>query len=135
METETIIEVTDAHTDSLGHLNHVEAVRYLEDAREDWYRACGLYADGGDEVFAAVVVNVNYDYKLECFLGERLSVMTRPAAMGTKSFTVSHEIIKPNREVAIAGQATSVIMDMQQRAIIPVPACMAAHLPKRPRAS
>ena len=51
--------------------------------------------------------------------------MTRPGSMGTKSFTLEHEIIKPDGEVAIEGHATSVIMDTTQRAIIPVPACMA----------
>jgi acyl-CoA thioester hydrolase/thioesterase-3 len=132
MQTESIILVTQAHCDELGHLNHVEAVRYLETAREDWYRACGLYEGAeGLLLFAAVVVNINYNYRLECFLGERLSAMTRPVSMGTKSFTLAHEIVKPDGGIAISGEATSCIMDMKARAIIPVPACMARHLPKR----
>ena len=133
METTTEIEIADEHTDELDHLNHVEAVRLLELAREDWYAACGLYIDKpeGEWPLSAVVVNVNYNYRLECFLGEKIKVMTRPGSMGTKSFTLEHEIIKPDGEVAIEGHATSVIMDTTQRAIIPVPACMGEHLPER----
>ena len=33
MDGTTLITVTEAHCDELGHLNHVEAVRYLERAR------------------------------------------------------------------------------------------------------
>ena len=133
METTTVVEIADTHTDDLDHLNHVEAVRLFEDAREDWYAACGLYIGNpeGEFPLSAVVVNVNYNYRLECFLGEKVKVMTRPGSMGTKSFTLEHEIIKPDGQVAIDGNATSVIMDTAERAIIPVPECMAVHLPRR----
>lgn len=128
METETIIEVTDADVDGLGHLNHVQAVRYLERARNEWLAACGLYEPSVGARYASVVVNINYNYKRECFLGDRLVVRSRPETMGTKSYTLSHEIVRPDGEIAIAGQATSVIMDMNQRSIVAVPACMAVHL-------
>ena len=133
METTTIIEIADEHTDELDHLNHVEAVRLFESAREDWYAACGLYIDKPPDEWplSAVVVNVNYNYRLECFLGEKVKVTTRPVSMGTKSFTLEHEIIKPDGQVAIDGNATSVIMDTTVRGIIPVPGCMAKHLPNR----
>jgi YbgC/YbaW family acyl-CoA thioester hydrolase len=130
VQSETIIEVTEAHTDELGHLNHVAAVRYLERARYDWYRACGLF-EGEPGRLGTVVVNINYDYRRECFLGERLRVMSRGLSMGTKSIVVGHEIIKPDGEVAIEGRATSVVMDLSARRIIPVPACVATHLAPR----
>ena len=130
MQIETIIEVTEAHTDLLGHLNHVAAVRYLEQARDEWYETCGLYA-GEPGRYATVVVNISYDYRRECFLGERLRVTSRGVSMGTKSMVVDHEIIKPDGEVAIEGRATSVVMDLSARRIIAVPACVAQHLAPR----
>ena len=132
METETIIEVVAKDCDNLGHLNHVEAVRYLERARDDWYTQCGLYGPGGRMTdLAPVVVNVRYDYRGECFLEERLVVVTRPLSMGRTSFTLVHEVRKPDGSVAIDGDATSVIMDLVQRVIVPVPDCLARHLPPR----
>lgn len=131
MKTETIIEVTEDHIDSLGHLNHVQAVRFLEKARDEWLAECGLFDASSGTRYGSIVVNVNYNYKKECFLGERVCVVSRPQSMGSKSYTLAHEIIKANGEVAIDGQATSVIMDMNQRAIVQVPPCMATHLPKR----
>ena len=127
------ITVTDAHCDELGHLNHVEAVRYLERARAQWYRDCGLFDHDGENAssLGTVVVNIDYDYRLECFRDEILEVVTRPVSMGTRSFTLAHEIIKPDGRIAVDGTCTSVIMDLAERAIIPVPDCLAVHLPRR----
>ena len=131
MEGATTITVTEAHCDALGHLNHVEAVRYLERAREAWYRECGLFDDVSEHSLGTVVVNIDYNYRAECFAGERLRVTTRPVSMGTRSFTLAHAIIKPDGRTAVDGRCTSVIMDLAARSIIPVPGCLAVHLPRR----
>lgn len=130
-ECETIIEVTESDCDGLEHLNHVQAVRFLEKAREEWYRACGLWDGDGRARYGTVVVNINYNYRRECFLGERLRVISKAHAMGRKSFTVVHQVIKPDDTLAIEGQATSVVMDLASRSIIAVPDCLAEHLPPR----
>ena len=133
MEDAAFITVTQADCDELGHLNHVEAVRYLERARTRWYRACGLYGGDGEggQSLGTVVVNIDYNYRAECFVGEKLRVTTRPVSMGTRSFVLAHEIIKPDGRVAVDGQCTSVIMDLVGRSIIAVPECLAMHLAKR----
>ncbi len=131
MEGAITITVTQAHCDELGHLNHVEAVRYLERARSHWYRECGLFDDASEHSLGTVVVNIDYNYRVECFVGERLNVTTRPKAMGTRSFTLEHAIIKPDGRTAIDGQCTSIVMDLDERSIISVPECLAVHLPKR----
>ena len=127
VELETIIEVLESDCDRLGHLNHVQAVRMLERARGHWYTANGLRDAGRN--YVPVVVNINYDYRRECFLGERLRVITRGQRLGRKSFTLGHEIIKPDGAIALQGAATSVIMDLDSRVIVAVPAGVARHLP------
>lgn len=127
MQSEMIIEVEHAHTDELGHLNHVTAVRYLEQARYAWYHGCGLF-DPALGRFGTVVVNINYDYRRECFLGERLRITSLGVSMGTKSIVVAHQIIKADGQIAIEGRATSVVMDLAARRIIAVPACVAQRL-------
>ena len=78
-----------------------------------------------------MVVNINYNYRRECFLGERLRVMTRGQRLGRKSFTLGHEIIKPDGAIALQGAATSVIMDLDSRVIVTVPECVASQVPAR----
>ena len=50
--------------------------------------------------------------------------------MGTKSIVLSHKILKPNKEPAVSGKATSVVMDMYERTVIPVPECIAIQFKK-----
>jgi YbgC/YbaW family acyl-CoA thioester hydrolase len=133
MKTEIQIEVAREQTDEMGHLNHVQALTFLERARLDWYERCGLGREGGEEVLGTVVVNINVNYRNECFLGEKLSVRTRPVAMGTKSFVLAQEIVRPDGETAIDGAITSVVMDMTSRNIIAVPDCIASHFPSPSR--
>ena len=85
MRTETTIVVAQQHTDELGHLNHVAAVRMLEQARDEWYRVCGLYSDAAAP-YGTVVVNINYDYRHECFVGQKASSsVTRYSNLVVKS--------------------------------------------------
>lgn len=129
--SQIIIEVEEAHTDDLGHLNHVQAVEYLERAREDWYVRCGLWDSESERRLGTVVVNIDFNYRRECFLGERLTVVTRPETMGRKSFVLAHEIIKSSGDIAVEGQATSVIMDLDAREAISVPPCLAENFSAR----
>ncbi len=122
--------VQQKHVDELEHLNHVAAVDILQYARDDWYTAAELW-DGRswsvDEILATIVLNININYRQECFLDEALEIVTRPMHRGNKSFTLAHEIIKPDGTVAIDGSVTSVIMDMQQRQTLPVPDSLARY--------
>ncbi|MDH3761758.1 MAG: thioesterase family protein [Gammaproteobacteria bacterium] len=122
--------VQQKHVDELGHLNHVSAVDILQYARDDWYTAAELWdgrAWSGDEILATIVLNININYRLECFLDEALEIVTRPLHRGNKSFTLAHEIIKPDGRIAIDGSVTSVIMDMEQRQTLPVPDSLARY--------
>ncbi len=126
--------VQQKHVDELGHLNHVATVDILQYARDDWYAAAELWegrAWSVDEALATLVLNININYRLECFLDETLEVVTRPLHRGNKSFTLAHEIIKPDGQVAIDGSVTSLIMDMESHQTLPVPECLARYFPSR----
>ena len=127
---EGTITVALAHCDELGHRNHVEAVRYLERARSQWYRECGHFDTESEQSLGTVVVNIDYDYRVECFVGEALKVTIRPKSMENRSFTLEHAIIKADGRTVIDGRCTSVIMDLGGCSIIPAP-FLSAHLPKR----
>ena len=122
------------HVDDLGHLNHVFALEILEYARDDWYAAADLWegrAWTGAENLQTLVLNVNFNYRLECFLDEEIKVVTSPLQRGNKSFVLGQEIIKPDGGVAIDGTATSIVRDSAQGITIPVPECLARYFPKR----
>lgn len=128
------VKVTPAQVDDLGHLNHVFALQILENARDDWYAEAGLWEGrpwSGAENLATLVLNINFNYRQECFLDEALKIVTRPVEHGSKSFTLAQQIVKPDGGVAIEGAATSLVMDMEQHRSVPVPECLARYLPAR----
>lgn len=134
MEFVSIVKVTPAQVDDLGHLNHVFALQILEYARDDWYAAAGLWEGrpwSGAENLATLVLNINFNYRQECFLDETLQIVTRPVERGSKSFTLVQLVIKPDGGVAIDGTATSLVMDMEQHRSVVVPDCLARYLPAR----
>jgi len=132
MSFETVIEVDNHHIDHLNHLNHVETVRFIEQGRSDWLQMCGLYTLGVETIdgpprYESVVVNINYNYRRECMLGELLRITTQPQHLGHKSYHLRHEIIKPDGSIAFDGQVISVVMDLTTRDIVLVPNCIARH--------
>ena len=134
MESVSNVKVTAAQVDDLGHLNHVFAVQLLEYARDDWYAEAGLWEGrrwSGDEKLATLVLNINFNYRAECFLDEALRIITRPLERGSKSFTLGQQIIKIDDSIAVEGTVTSLVMDMEQRRSLPVPGCLARYLRAR----
>ena len=134
MRVESRIVVKASQVDELGHLNHVAAVEILERARDDWYREAGLW-DGrpysGDETLGTLVLNLNVNYRAECFVDEELRVITRPCERGNKSYVLEQEILKPDGAVAIDARVTSIVMDLAARETLAVPASLARYLPRR----
>jgi YbgC/YbaW family acyl-CoA thioester hydrolase len=134
MEFVSSAKVTAAQVDDLGHLNHVFALQLLEYARDDWYANAGLWEGrrwSGDENLATLVLNVNVNYRGECFLDEDLKIITRPLERGGKSFTLAQQIVKLDGATAVEGTVTSLVMDMEQHRTLPVPECLARYLPAR----
>ena len=126
--------VGQTHVDDLGHLNHAFALQILEYARDDWYAEAGLWQGrrwSGAENLGTLVLNINFNYRLECFLDEALKIKTAPVERGRKSFTLVQEIIKVDGRIAIDGSVTSLIMDMQAHQTLPVPESLARYLPER----
>ena len=134
MQFESRVVVAAHQVDELGHLNHVAAVEILERARDDWYREAGLW-DGrpysGDEALGTLVLNLNVNYRAECFADEQLRVKTRPLERGRKSFVLAQEIVRPDDSVAIDARVTSLVMDMPSHVTLEVPPSLARYLPPR----
>lgn len=134
MKVVSPVRVKQAQVDELGHLNHVAAVDILQYARDDWYQAAELWdgrAWSGAENLGTLVLNININYRLECFLDEELQVTTASVNRGSKSFVLAQEIVKPDGSVAIDAMVTSLIMDMEKHVTLTVPDRIARYLPPR----
>lgn len=121
--TSTIdLEVQECEIDELGHVNNARFLEYFERGRMDWYNRCdpALNDDTGRHL-GTVVVNINVNYRRECFCGDRLSVVTRAGSRGRKSYVLLQEIRTADQQCACDAKVTSVVMDMATREVISLP--------------
>lgn len=128
------LQVTEAHLDSLGHVNNARYFEFFEAGRCTWYEECGLvkaYRDGGFANGDTVVVNANCDFLAECRLGEKLTVLTWPQRLGTKSFAVLQRLMKADDTISAEAVVTSVVMDLDTRQAVVLPRTLEQFFPGR----
>lgn len=94
------LEVMEPDTDLNGHMNHVQYIYYLEQARHTWYKGMGMPVKKliEEDRIGTVVVHLETDFKKEARLGDKLIIHTTLAHVGTKSFTLQQEIINEQKE-------------------------------------
>ena len=123
------LAVTEAEIDELGHVNNARFLDYFERGRMDWYGRCGPFLESvPGTALGTVVVNINVNYRKECFAGDRLVLTTEPAGRGTKSYVLWQRLVDLDDEPVADARVTSVVMDMEARKAIPVPEILAGCL-------
>ena len=124
------VRVGEDDLDSLGHVNHAVYVRLLETARMAFYREAGLALEGeAPPRLGTVVVNLNVDFRAECLAGDRLRVTTRGLRRGRRSFTLAQHMARDDGTPVVDAVVTSVVMDLDRRAVVALPAPLTAVLP------
>lgn len=88
-------------TDAAGHNHFSAAVRWLEEAEHDLYRALGLTLDFIDRVPR---VSLRIDYSRRLYFGEELRVDVGVVRVGTSSCTFAFSVSNSEGDEAIAGE-------------------------------
>lgn len=126
------IEVSENDIDELGHVNNARFLEYFERGRLRWYNSIGLLtgpSSGGR--LGTVVVSMKINFRRECFQGDRLSVHTAPRSRGNRSYVLYQEIRNVSGELVSDAEVTSVVMDLDQRLIVDMPAGLAEQFEMR----
>ncbi len=102
--------------DMLGHLNQSVYHELLEEGRAqlmtELVQRIGGQADGN----TYVVVHVELDYRNEVRKDHgEIEIVARVAHVGTSSFTVEHDILRPDGTVAATGKTVLVGWNAFQR--------------------
>jgi acyl-CoA thioester hydrolase len=96
--------------DSYGHVNHARALSLLEDARLAMAGGAPGVAAGRQPDVILARLEVDYLRQLYYRVGEVLPVHSWVTRMGTKSFTLRHELVQDG-QVAIRSDAVLVRFD------------------------
>ncbi len=120
------LHVQESEIDELGHVNNARFLEYFERGRMDWYNRCDPALNNfAEQHLGTVVVNININYRRECFTGARLSVVTRPQTRGRTSYLLHQEIYDDEGECVSDAKVTSVVMDMNTRKTTSLPEALA----------
>ena len=124
--------VKDSDIDELGHVNNARFLEYFEHGRMDWYNQCdpALNNPAGLHL-GTVVVNIDVNFRRECFAGEQLSVATRAHVRGRTSYVLHQEINASDGECVCDAKVTSVLMNMKTRKRIPLSESLALQFDQK----
>lgn len=87
---ETLVPVRWADQDMVGHVNNVIFLRYMEEARLQWFNSIELAP--GDTPERAVVVSIGASLLKSIIYPATLRVTVALAAVGNSSITISHRM-------------------------------------------
>lgn len=114
------IYVRYCETDAGGHVNNTSYFIYFEEARTKFFQAIGYGPKKREINF--IVARAECDFLEQAYAGQILTVTTYVSKIGTKSYTMTHEITDATTGSPIAkGLAVIVCFDFQtqQSKVIP----------------
>ena len=118
---DVVIEPRWGDQDSLGHINHVNYFRYLEEARVRWLEAAGL---SSDDPFLLVLAAIGLNFRREWHHGRPLRARAWLLKLGNSSFQLRQALFTEDGSECVAeGDATLVHVDAQHRAT-PIAGCV-----------
>lgn len=111
----TEIRVRFCETDAFGHVNNTSYFAYLEEARLDFLEETNM-----DHCF--ILASTRCDFVAQAYYNQRLVVTTSIKKIGTKSFTLGHEIIDKHTGKTVAcAEAVIVYFNFDTQESEPLP--------------
>ena len=109
--------------DALGHVNNVVYFRYLECARVEFMRRCGMTDIRAPRGIGVILQHVQCRFRRPIVFPDTVTVTARVASIEADRFTLDHEIISAALDqVAALGTSTIVTYDYTANAKAPIPA-------------
>lgn len=104
-----------ADQDSMGHINHVQYFRYLEQARVQWLVESGFGGRGdAGELSGLIVAAIGLNYKKEWHHDKCLRAKAWAAHIGNTSFRLLHRLYSEDgSELVAEGEVTLVCIDAE----------------------
>lgn len=112
-----------ADLDALGHVNNATYLTYLEQARIMFFQTLALW-DGKPDKLGLIMARAIIDYKLPLNAEDTVTVYTRVARIGSKSFDTEQHIVCERDglpTLAAAATITIVVYDYRSNQSTPIP--------------
>ena len=122
---DTDVYVRFCETDSGGHVNNASYFFYFEEARTRFFNSI---LEREDQI-NFIIARAECDYVAQAFAAQTLTVKSSITHIGTKSFTIVHEIYEKSSQKLIAkARAVIVCFDFRQQKSVPISDKLRAEL-------
>ena len=111
------VPIRYADFDALNHINHLSYIRYLEEARRQFYETAFGIIKPDEYIF--ILLNIQCDYLKEIKTFKDLIVYLRVAEIHTKKFILEYEIRDKSKFVYLKGSTTHGYYNGKE--IVPLP--------------
>jgi acyl-CoA thioester hydrolase len=124
------LPVRYADTDAQGHVFFANYATFMDEGLTYLLAHIGLpyAAIEADLGVMCVYAATESRFKARTFFGDTLAVQVTVSRIGRTSFSTAYEIRRPDGTLAAEGALTSVCLDVQTRAPVPVPDPLRAAL-------
>ena len=120
MPFETTVRVRYAETDAMGVVHHASYFVWLEYARVEWLKACGLdYKELERNGFFLPVVEANLKYHAPTFFDNEVRIKLMPPQDSQRvRFTLTYELFRENTRIA-DGKTVHVFLNKERKLLKP----------------
>lgn len=117
---ETTVRVRYAETDAMGVVHHASYFVWLELARVEWLKACGLdYKKLEQSGFFLPVVEANLRYHAPTFFDDEVRIqLMSPQDIRRVRFTLTYELFRGETRIA-DGKTVHVFLNKERKLIKP----------------
>jgi acyl-CoA thioester hydrolase len=112
-------EVEFRDVDIADHVNNAVYLTYLETARIGYLRE--VIGDGFLYQLSLILAHITVDFRSPAHFPETLEVGARVPRVGTKSFTMEHEVRGGDGRLVAEASSVLVAYDYEAEAAVPVP--------------
>ena len=119
---EVDVYVRFCETDAGGHISNTSYFLYFEEARTKFFASIGFGPIVREHIHF-IVARTECDFIAQAYAGQTLKVKTTVSKIGTKSYTMVHEIKEVETGSIIAkGSAVIVCFNFQEQQSVRIPA-------------
>lgn len=125
-----LIDVAWGEMDSLGHVNNIYYLRWIETVRFEYFREVGIAAYLEQDKIGPILGGMSMVYKLPITFPDRLEVSTRVVELGSKRFEMENRIwSRTHNRLAGYGRSTIVMVDYNKAgAAVEIPIAVRAAI-------
>lgn len=104
------IRIRFSETDMFGHVNNVSPFIYFEEARIEFLKSVGLFADTEMDGIP-IVADLQCDYLRQLFFEDKLQIYVKASHIGNTSFDVHYMGVNQEEDVCLTGRGRIVYIN------------------------